>query len=569
MTLAAPPRKGHAERAWHALRTDPWTLVALAALAFLAVFVVLPLFELLRQSVIGQESGRFGLENFVTFFESRYFRRALGNSFLVATLGTVLALMIGLPLAFVFARYDFPAKRWIEVAILMSMLSPPFVGAYAWILMFGRSGIVTEAGRSIGLELPTIYGPVGIAIASAFGLYPLVFLVVRGALSRVSATIEEAAASLGRSPFYVVWSVTLPLVIPAVVTSALLVFLGIISDFGTPAILGEGERYPVLATLAFSLYLSEIGAETGMAATTSMILVGLALALVLVARFLATRRLVANDGASSRSPEPLPARTAWVMAAGVAALVLIANMPLFVVVISSFLEVRGVVFQPALTLDNYTKAFGALGNALTNSLIYASVALALTIVAGTALGYYVSRRSGPLARILDLLIMIPYVVPGTVLGIGYAQVFNGPPLFLTGTAGIIAMVYFVRKLPYMMRASSSIVYQIDRNLEDASLNLGVPPGQGFFRIMVPLMRPGVLAGASIAWVEIFNELSASIVLYTGATRTLPIAAYQQSLGGDVGMAAAYATMLIVVTAAALTLFMLASRGQKEKGLGLL
>jgi iron(III) transport system permease protein len=569
MTLAAPPRKGHAERAWHALRTDPWTLVALAALAFLAVFVVLPLFELLRQSVIGQESGRFGLENFVTFFESRYFRRALGNSFLVATLGTVLALMIGLPLAFVFARYDFPAKRWIEVAILMSMLSPPFVGAYAWILMFGRSGLVTEAGRSIGLELPTIYGPVGIAIASAFGLYPLVFLVVRGALSRVSATIEEAAASLGRSPFYVVWSVTLPLVMPAVVTSALLVFLGIISDFGTPAILGEGERYPVLATLAFSLYLSEIGAETGMAATTSMILVGLALALVLVARFLATRRLVANDGASSRSPEPLPARKAWMMAAGVAALVLIANMPLFVVVISSFLEVRGVVFQPALTLDNYTKAFGALGNALTNSLIYASVALALTIVAGTALGYYVSRRSGPLARMLDLLIMIPYVVPGTVLGIGYAQVFNGPPLFLTGTASIIAMVYFVRKLPYMMRASSSIVYQIDRNLEEASLNLGVPPGQGFFRIMVPLMRPGVLAGASIAWVEIFNELSASIVLYTGATRTLPIAAYQQSLGGDVGMAAAYATMLIVVTAAALTLFMLASRGQKDKGLGLL
>jgi len=569
MTLAAPPRKGHAERAWHALRTDPWTLVALAALAFLAVFVVLPLFELLRQSVIGQESGRFGLENFVTFFESRYFRRALGNSFLVATLGTVLALMIGLPLAFVFARYDFPAKRWIEVAILMSMLSPPFVGAYAWILMFGRSGLVTEAGRSIGLELPTIYGPVGIAIASAFGLYPLVFLVVRGALSRVSATIEEAAASLGRSPIYVLWSVTLPLVMPAVVTSALLVFLGIISDFGTPAILGEGERYPVLATLAFSLYLSEIGAETGMAATTSMILVGLTLALVLVARFLATRRLVANDGASSRSPEPLPARTAWMMAAGVAALVLIANMPLFVVVISSFLEVRGVVFQPALTLDNYTKAFGALGNALTNSLIYASVALALTIVAGTALGYYVSRRSGPLARMLDLLIMIPYVVPGTVLGIGYAQVFNGPPLFLTGTAGIIAMVYFVRKLPYMMRASSSIVYQIDRNLEEASLNLGVPPGQGFFQIMVPLMRPGVLAGASIAWVEIFNELSASIVLYTGATRTLPIAAYQQSLGGDVGMAAAYATMLIVVTAAALTLFMLASRGQKDKGLGLL
>jgi iron(III) transport system permease protein len=568
MTLAAIPRQGRTARLWGALRHDPWTLVALLALAFLLVFVVLPLFELLRQSLVGQESGRFGLENFVTFFESRYFRRALGNSVLVATLGTVMALLIGLPLAFVFARYDFPAKRWIEVAILMSMLSPPFVGAYAWILMFGRSGLVTEAGRSIGLELPTIYGPFGIAIASAFSLYPLVFLVVRGALSRVSAPIEEAAASLGRTPVYVIWSVTLPLVMPAVVTSALLVFLGIISDFGTPAILGEGERYPVLATLAFSLYLSEIGAETGMAATTSMILVGLALALVLAARYLATRRQVTNDGASNRDPVALPPRKARLTAAGVAILVIIANMPLCVVVISSFLEVRGVVFQPALTFANYAKAFAALGNALTNSLIYATVALALTILAGTALGYFVSRRSGPLARMLDLLIMIPYVVPGTVLGIGYAQVFNGPPLFLTGTAAIIAIVYFVRKLPYMMRASSSIVYQIDANLEEASLNLGVPPARGFFKIMVPLMRPGVLAGASIAWVEIFNELSASIVLYTGATRTLPIAAYQQSLGGDVGMAAAYATMLIVVTAAALTLFMVASRGRRDNGLGL-
>lgn len=568
MKHAALPRPGNSAVAWRLLVADPWTVLALAALAFLAAFVLLPLFELLRQSVIGQESGRFGLENFVTFFESRYFRRALGNSFVVAALGTILALLIGLPLAFAFARYDFPAKHWIEVAILMSMLSPPFVGAYAWILMFGRSGLVTEAGRSIGIELPTIYGPFGIAIASAFGLYPLVFLVVRGALSRVSAPLEEAAASLGRSPIYVVWSVTLPLVMPAVVTSALLVFLGIISDFGTPAILGEGERYPVLATLAFSLYLSEIGAETGMAATTSMVLVALALTLVLGARFLATRRTVANDGASGRSPMPLTKRRAWIMATGVSTMVISANMPLFVVVISSFLEVRGVVFQPALTFDNFIKAFAALGNALTNSLIYASVALALTILAGTALGYFVSRRSGLFARSLDLLVMIPYVVPGTVLGIGYAQVFNGPPLFLTGTASIIALIYFVRKLPYMMRASSSIVYQIDRNLEEASLNLGVPPGRGFFKVMIPLMRPGVLAGASIAWVEIFNELSASIVLYTGATRTLPIAAYQQSLGGDVGMAAAYATMLIVVTAAALTLFMLASRGRHDKGLGL-
>jgi iron(III) transport system permease protein len=323
----------------------------------------------------------------------------------------------------------------------------------------------------------------------------------------------------------------------------------------------------VLATLAFSLYLSEIGAEAGMAATTSVILVVLALGLVLLARLLASRRVVSNDGGSTLAPRRLGPRAHHLLGLALALLVMIANMPLIVVAVSSVLEVRGVVFQPVFSLASYGKAIDAMGDALTNSLIFAGVALLGTVIAGTLLGYVVSRRTGPLTRSLDLLIMVPYVVPGTVLGIGYAQVFNGPPLFLTGTVTIIMIVYFVRRLPYMTRASSSIVYQIDRQLEEASLNLGVPPMAGFWKVMVPLMRPGILAGASIAWVEIFNELSASIVLYTGASRTLPIAAYQQSLGGDVGMAAAYATMLIVVTAAALALFTWASRSDRDKGLG--
>ncbi|MBD3764515.1 MAG: iron ABC transporter permease [Rhodobacterales bacterium] len=536
---------------------DPWILLAGAALLFLLVFVALPLAELVRQAFIGQKSGAFGIENFVSFFGSGFFRRALKNSLVSATLATMIALVIGLPLAFVFARFDFPGKPWIEVAILLSMLSPPFVGAYAWIILFGRSGFVTLAARDAGIGLPTIYGPTGIALASAFSLFPLVFLVVRGAFLRVDRGLEEAAASLGRPPARVVWNVTLPLVMPAIVTAALLVFLGAISDFGTPAILGEGDRYPVLATLAYSLYISEIGSEPGMAATTCVILVLIAFALVLGARFLSMRRKVANDSAPNRSPDPLPRGRARAMTVAVSAFVTVTNLPLFVVLISSVLQVRGVVFQPVLTFDNYARAWATIGSALTNSLMFAGLALVATVILGTALGYYVTRRAGPLARAIDLLVMIPYVVPGTVIGIGYAQVFNGPPLFLTGTAAIIGIVYLVRRLPYMTRAAASAVFQIDATLEDASQNLGMPPARGFAGIMVPLMRPAILAGAAIAWVEILNELSASVVLYTGATRTLPIAAYQQSLGGDVGIAAAYAAMLVGITVAALILFALA------------
>jgi iron(III) transport system permease protein len=548
------------------LSRDPWPLVALLVVAIMLVFVAWPLAELARQSLIGQESGRFGLENYVAFFESRYFRRALANSLTVAALGTLFALVLAVPLALAFARYDFRGKRWIEVAILMSMLSPPFVGAYAWILMFGRSGMVREALASIGIDIPPIYGAFGIALASAFGQYPVLFLVVRGGLARVNLGLEEAAASLGRGRLAVIRTVTLPLVLPALVTGTLLVFLGIIADFGTPSILGEGERFPVLATLAFSLYLSEIGAEPGMAATTAAILVLIALALVAFARWLAARRTVSNDTSGQRVATPLTGVRGTLLALGTGTLVLLSNMPLFVVVGSSFLEVRGVVFQPALTLANYTNAFAALGDALWNSLIYAAIALAMILVIGALAGYLIARRGSLLSRMADLLIMVPYVVPGTVLGIGYASVFNQPPLMLTGTASIIVVMYVIRRLPYVARASASIVYQIDRGLEEASQSLGVRPLGGFRRVMLPLMRPGLLAGAAIAWVEVFNELSASIVLYTGGTRTLPVAAYQQSLAGDVGMAAAYATMLIAITAGALALFIrLRGRGGDNVG----
>jgi iron(III) transport system permease protein len=537
---------------------DPWHVMALVAIGFLLLFVALPLGELVRQSFVGQRSNAIGFENFQTFFGSRYFRRALANSLTVGILGTSIALLVGVPLALAFARFEFAGKRAFEIAILLSMLSPPFVGAYAWILLFGRSGIVTRFFLDFGIDPPTIYGPVGISLAVAFGLYPIVFLIVRSGLSRIDRSLEEAAANLGRGRLYVTFSVTLPVLAPALVTSALLVFLNIISDFGTPSILGEGERYPVLATLAFSLFLSEIGAETGMAATTSVVLIAISLALVLAARRLARRRVVANDVGAATAAQPVQGLAGFGVALGVGALVAVANMPILVVVVSSFLEVRGVVFQPVATFGNFAKAWATMGDALWNSLVYAGIALVGVVVAGSLIGYFTARRDGQVARALDLLVMVPYVVPGTVLGIGYASVFNDAPLYLTGTSTVLVLMYFTRRLPYMTRATSSVVYQIDRSLEEASLNLGAPPLAGFRRIMAPLMRPGILAGASIAWVEIFNELSASIVLYTAGTRTLPVAAYQQSLGGDVGVAAAYGTMLIAVTALALALFAAAS-----------
>lgn len=536
--------------------TDVSRWVVIAGLLLCSAFVVLPLFELARQSLIGQNSQRFGLENYITFFSSSYFMRATYNSLAVATGTMLLALLIGVPLAYAFSRFAFPGKPVLRVLVLLSMMSPPFIGAYAWIILLGRGGIVTQWAHDLGVQTPTIYGPTGIIVASALSLYPIVFWIVAAAMRQLDHSVEEAASVLGRRPMGVFFSVTLPLLRPAVVTSAMLVFLAVLADFGLPNLLGEGERFQVLATLAYNLFLSEIGEEPGMAAVTSVVLVLMAGLVVGLGQWLNRSNRVFNDG-SQRAVLKTPSKTQQGLLAGAAiGVVLLANAPIMVVLVSSFLEVRGAVFQHELTLGNYQKAFALMGNALTNSLVFAGTALVIVTVLGAVLGYVLTRQKTVLSRCLDFFLMVPFIVPGTVLGIGFVQVFNTPPVLLTGTASIIVIIYVIRRLPYVSRSSASMVHQIDISLEDASASLGARPMGTFTKIMLPLMRPGIFAGMVLAWLEIFNELSASIVLYTGATKTLPIAAYQQAVGGDFGLAAAYSGLLIAVTSVSIGLSML-------------
>lgn len=533
---------------------DPWNWIGIATLLFFLGFVVAPLVHLLTGSLIGQRSGEFGLENYLAFIRSPYFRRAFLNSLWIGSMGTALALALGVPIAYFAARYEVPGMRVLRVLIVLAMMSPPFIGAYAWIILFGRAGLVTQFGVSLGLPMPTIYGPLGIALVTALHTYPVVFMITYGAFRRIDRTLEEAAQNLGRDHWGVIRTVTLPLVLPGLLTSGLLVFLSIIADFGTVNLLGEGERFPVLATLAFALFLSEIGEEPGMAATTAMILLLLAFAVILIQRVLIARRSVVNDGAMPPIRVPLTGAARIAVPAVVYAIVAISNLSLMVVLTTSFLQVRGAVFQPVFTLANYAAAFAVISDSLTHSVLYSAIALVVIVIAGGPIGYLISRRETGLTRAIDLLVMVPYIVPGTVLGIGYAATFNNPPLILTATATIIILVYVVRRIPYMIRASASIVFQIDPAMEEASINLGVSPMRTFFKIMVPLMAPGLIAGATLAWIEVFNELSASIVLYTAFTRTLPVATFQEVFSGNFGAGAALAALLVAITAFALTLF---------------
>lgn len=533
---------------------DLWTTLTLLGLLTLVVLVVWPLWNVFSASFYGEFSGELGLENYVTFFGSGYFRRALFNSLYTSAMGTLLALAFGLPLAVIASRYALRGKALLRILVLLSLISPPFIGAYAWIMLLGRQGIVTQAAAAIGIQLPTIYGATGIILVTALNLYPLVFLLVSGALMRIDRTLEEASMGLGRTRLQTFRQITLPLTFPAMATGALLVFLGVLSDFGTPALLGE--NYPVLATLAFTLFLSEIGGNPAMASTTSVVLVTTAMLLILLQRWVVARRNYATDAINR--PEILPI-VGWqkiVFPAFAWGVMIIANVPLAIIVYTSFLETSGPVFLQSFSLDSYRQVFHLVRGAIVNSFVFSGIALALIVTAGSVIGYIISRQNTTLTKLLDTGLMIPYVIPGTVLGIGFITAFNQPPIWLTGTAAIIVLAYFIRRLPYMVRACASYVYQIDRSVEEASINLGAPPARTFRKIMLPLMAPGILAGAVLSWVEVINELSATVVLYTGTTSTMPIATYSQVLAGAYGPAAAVASLLILATVLSLVAFTL-------------
>ncbi len=533
---------------------DLWTTLTLLGLLVLGILVVWPLWNVFSASFYGEFSGELGLDNYVTFFGSGYFRRALFNSLYTSAMGTLLALAIGLPLAVIASRYALQGKPLLRILVLLSLISPPFIGAYAWIMLLGRQGIVTQAASAIGIQLPTIYGATGIILVTALNLYPLVFLLVSGALMRIDRTLEEASMGLGRTRLQTLRHITLPLTLPAMATSALLVFLGVLSDFGTPALLGE--NYPVLATLAFTLFLSEIGGNPAMASTTSVVLVTTAMLLILLQRWVVARRNYATDAINRPEVLPLHGWQKWAFPAFAWGVMVIANVPLLIIVYTSFLETSGPVFLESFSLDSYRQVFHLVRGAIVNSFVFSGIALALIVTAGSVIGYIISRRDTALTKLLDTGLMIPYVIPGTVLGIGFITAFNQPPIWLTGTAAIIVLAYFIRRLPYMVRACASFVYQIDPSVEEASINLGAPPARTFRKIMLPLMAPGILAGAVLSWVEVINELSATVVLYTGTTSTMPIATYSQVLAGAYGPAAAVASLLILATVLSLIVFTL-------------
>jgi len=543
---------------------DLWTAIALAVIGLYVVFLVFPLVNLMFQSVIDEDTGKFTLAYFLKFFSSSYYFKTLLNSFYVTTAVTVASLVLGTPLAYIFTRFNIKGKKILRIMIIIASMSAPFVGAYSWILLLGRSGEITVFLRNVlGINIPSIYGFFGILIVLTLQQYPLIFLYISGALKNVDNSLLEASENLGCSGIKRFFKIIIPLISPTLFAAGLLVFMRALADFGTPILIGEGFRtFPITI---YSEYINELGGNKRFAAAISIIAIIITTVIFLIQRYFALRKTFTMNSMNKIRPVDAKGIANVLIHVFSYGLIGISILPHIYVFYTSFKNVKGLAWAPGYSFQSYIDAFDKVGKAISNTMLIPAVSLVIVIFLAILIAYISVRRQGTIASFLDSLSMVPYVLPGSVIGITLLLAFNKQPLILSGTFAIMVVSLVIRRMPYTVRSTAAILQQIPMNIEEAARSLGTSKMKTFYQVTVPMMAAGIISGAILSWITMINELSSAIIIYTARTRTLPIEMYTQIIRGNYGIASALATMLTGLTIISLIIF---DRVSKEEDLSL-
>ena len=538
---------------------DFWFWVKVVVVGFMLLFLIYPFCTLITRSFFSGKVEGFTLENYIRFFTKKYYYSSLGRSLFISIVTTATTLVVGVPMAYLMSRYNVFGKRFIHIFIIMSLMSPPFIGAYSWIMLFGRAGFVTRFFESIGIFLPSIYGKLGIILVFTFKLFPYVYLYTSGAMGSIDSSLEEAAENLGSNKLRRLLTITIPVILPSIAAGAIMVFMTSLADFGTPMLIGEG--YMVLPVLVYNEYMSEIGGNAHLASALSVIVVLCSTTVLLMQKYFVTRKNYVMTAMRPPKEEQLHGFKRFLVTLPVMVVTFIGILPQIVVVVSSFIKSDFTGFKKGFSVESYVTIFNRLWTNIRNTFVFSAAAIVFIIILGMLISYIVVRQKGIAGQLMDLLIMFPFVIPGAVLGISLIVAFNKQPMVLTGTAAIMIIAFVVRKLPYTVRSGSAFLQQMDPSVEEASISLGVSPMKTFAKVTARLMAPGILSGAILSWITCINELSSSVMLYGGKTSTISVAIYTEVVRNSYGTAAALASILTVSTVISLLIFLKVSKGK--------
>lgn len=532
-----------------------WNMITLAILVFFLIFIVFPLFLVLKKSIMDPVTDEFTFDYIMKFFERKYYWVTIINSFKVTITSTLLAVGIGLPLAYMLRRVKIKGSNVIEILVIISYISPPFIGAYAWIQLLGHSGVITKfINSTFNINFEGVYGFSGIVLVLTLQSFPLIYIYISGALKNLDNSLNEAAESMGYSNIQRIFKVIIPLIIPTILASALLVFMRVIADFGTPMLIGEGYR--TIPVLIYTQFMGEVGGDDGFAAALSAIFIVVTLILFLVQRLVANQFSYSMSALKPMSVEKSSGIKNILAHSFVYLTVFLAILPQLVVTFTSFLETKGgQVYTGKFSMENYKNIlFSKDPMVIFNTYKMGFLAIIIIVVVGVLVSYLTVRKKNFLTSILDTVSMFPFIISGSVLGIAFIFAFSDKPIAISGTVTIMVMSFAIRRMPYTIRSSTAIIGQISPSIEEAAVSMGASESKAFMRVLVPMMMPGVMAGAIMSWITVISELSSSIILYTSNTQTLTVSIYTEVIRGNYGNASAYSAILTITSILSLVLF---------------
>ncbi len=537
-------------------------LPALAIAALLAWLVGYPLLMTLLEALGGP--GKWTLGYFGEFFSRRDEWMALWRSLWISAASVVLAGLVGIPLAFLFERTEFPGRRILGAIVALPVALPPLVGVIAFLFLYGESGFASRAVQALlGLSEPPwrLVGPGAILLVHAYSMYVYFYLFTRAGLARLDAALLEAAASLGASRTRTLFRVTLPLLRPALAGAALLTFMTALASFSAPYLFGGGFR--VMTT---QIVASRLNGDISLAQVETVML-----ALLALLGLGAMRRVDRSEsvGTGVRGIAPARRQLASPLARGLAglfgwllaALLLLPHMVLMLVSLVPAFTWTAEPFPPVLNFANWTALFTDAERLrpIVNSLWMATAATLAAVALGFTAARVAATRRDRVGGLLEGLIAVPWAVPGTVFAVALATTFsaNQPWIgrfVLIGTPWILPLAYLVRDLPLTGRAALAGLRQLDPALEEAAASLGAGRLRRLARVTLPLLRPALAAGAGLAFITALGDFIVSIVLYTFETRPISIEILSSLRLQDLGMAAAYGVLLMTASAAAFLLW---------------
>jgi iron(III) transport system permease protein len=553
--LAAEPPVGLGRR-WRDVDKSAWAW--LAAVALLLLLVVNPLLRLFIVS-FQQPDGSFTVENYISAYSRVRYLEALGNSLVLGVSAGTLCLFFGVPLAWALSRTDMPGKGVVWVSILGTFIIPPYLGAVGWILLAGpNAGWLNRAAVALsGADKGpfNIYSMPGLVLVTACYSFPYVFMFTKSALDLVSSEMEDAANILGAGTLRTMRSITLPLVLPALLGAFILVFLEAIALFGSPALLALPGRFHVVTTQLWQFF--EYPPKVGVAAAYAMPLLCVTVLLFWVQRRLTSRKgYVALTGkGGERRPVRLGAWKWPLLGYCLLVCTLSFFMPMVVICQAALAKAWGRGFA----LDNLTLAnlrFTLFENTLTrnatiHTFLYAGAAALLAVLLALVVAYIVQRevvgrRAG---AALSFLTMTPFVIPGIVLAIGFYAAYTHAPLLLYGTAWILILAFATRFLPIAYANSAASIRSIHPELEDAVRILGGTRLTAVRRVVLPLLKRSLAGAFILVFIPGTRELSSAIFLYSINTQVLSVLLFDKSDEGNFESLASIGLILVVITVA--------------------